>query len=162
MCQSLLGRGFSAAVVLLAAGDFLWSLAFVLSSGALFFFRGSFSYGLCAFLRLLYQLGAISSLCWSLCILLLIVESFDEDHRNRQKVWFVLTALFAYGWPCILVAVFLSLKVKSEAFFFFFFSFFFFFFLLYRLSCKRKTGIAIPALPFVSTFSSFRSSSFSS
>lgn len=108
------GRGFSAMVVLLALGDFLWSISAVTSSAILLWDPQRNTYPVCLALRFMYQWGAWSSLCWSIAILVFILLGMNDVKNNTPErsssivsktIWWGFFLLLAYGYMIISTAV---------------------------------------------------------
>jgi hypothetical protein len=130
------GRGFTSAIVMLALGDFVWACSSLALSALLLFASSSFSLSACQALRQLFQVpsllsfvcaltrssfflflfwslfqvGSWSSLAWSLCILVLVLDTdLTSDEARRPKLWFGVFGLLAYGVPALLMLLQLTI-----------------------------------------------------
>lgn len=115
------GRGFAIMVLFLALGDFVWSVASVLSSIVLLANPDLYTIGgpLCLAFRFTYQLGAFSSLIWGLGILLFILLALarakstgggdESSEGNVSKVWWLALGFLAFGYPIVIGVVMIAL-----------------------------------------------------
>lgn len=101
-------------IVLLALGDFVWSVSAITSSALLLAESDLHTSVACVGLRGMFQFGAWSSLTWSLGILVFMIVTLvlGEGDKARRRQWkialWVLLALVAYGWQGAALAIELS------------------------------------------------------